>query len=124
MDKFVKGIMTIAIAGSIACAIHGFIAEEDKLFAKDEQEYVTNAKWAEENNVYGGIFAHLEKEKTFLAWADKNGRYIADVYYTGDHYEDPRLMIIHDESGETVVQVILTESYKKRSEDYYKEVPE
>lgn len=129
MDNFVKGLTAFAVAGAIACAIDNYVRrDENPPLTKDEQEYTINATEAEETNeelfCYGGIFNHLEKEKSFLAWSDKNGDYIADVYYTGDHYEDPRLMVVHDENTGETVQVVLTASYKTRSESYYKEVPE
>lgn len=117
MDRFVKVMLVVSTLGAIGAAGMNFQRKEVPL-ANDEQEYKLEQMWAgdeEELFCYGGVFNHLELEKSFLAWSDSTGRYIADVYYIGDHYSDPRLMVVHYEDTNQVVQVVLTASYEYRS---------
>ena len=120
MDKFTKILLVVSTVGAIGAAGMTHVRKEDEVpLTNDEQEYKLEQMWAgdeEELFCYGGVFNHLELEKSFLAWADSDGRYIADVYYIGDHYSDPRLMVVHYEDTTEIVQVVLTASYKYRAE--------
>lgn len=121
MDRFVKVMLVASTLGAVGAAGMNFQRKEVPL-AEDRQEYELAKAWAEpvytedEYFCYGGVFSHLEKEKSFLGWSDSTGNYIADIYYTGDHYYDPRIMIVHAEDSGEVVQVLLTASYSKRGE--------
>jgi hypothetical protein len=117
MDKFTKVMLFASVVGAIGAAGMNYKNGKEVPLAEDRQEYKLEKMWAgdEELFCYGGVFNHLELEKSFLAWADSTGRYIADVYYIGDHYSDPRLMIVHYEDTNEVVQVVLTASYEYRS---------
>lgn len=119
MDKFTKILLVVSTVGAIGAAGMTHVRKEDEVqLANDDQEYKLEKMWAgdeEELFCYGGVFEHLELEKSFLAWTDSTGRYVADVYYIGDHYTDPRLMVVHYEDTNQVVQVMLTASYEYRS---------
>jgi hypothetical protein len=126
MDKFTKVLFVGALIGSVFCAglngardrVEAFGKEETKL-TEDGQQYRVDAEALDKDYpefVFGNAWNHLEKEKEYIAWVADDGRYIAENYYLGDHYSDPRLVVVRSEDTGDVVQVFTTSSYEKRSQ--------
>lgn len=125
MDKFTKILFVGALFGSVLCAGLNGARDRAEAFGKEElaedsQQYKIDAEALDEETypefVFGGVWNHLEKEKEYIAWVADDGRYIAENYYLGDHYSDPRLVVVRSEDTGDVVQVFTTSSYEKRSQ--------
>lgn len=120
MDKFTKITFAIAVAGAAICAATGGFrnGNQDNLTLDDQLYRVTAAEaedYEEDLFCYGGCFKHLEKDHSFLAWADASDRYVATLYYVGDHWSDNKLMVVVAESTGDVVQVVMTPSEEYRA---------
>lgn len=135
MDSFVKKMFIGSIIAAFAVtAWRTKIPDWDEQIAKklaaDEQQFriSTEAAVTEDGRwCYGGIFDHLELEKEYVAWISGEDRYIAQQLYTGDHYSDPRIMVVREESTGDTVQVMLLKSYEewnKITMALQKEVPD
>lgn len=121
MDKFTKTMFIVAFSGAIIASawrakIDNYEAQVHKL-AIDEQQYRISGSMAEAAEVdntwcYGGVFDHLELEKEYIAWVDARDRYIGKQVYTGDHWSDPRILVVEAESTGQIVQVMLLKSYE------------
>lgn len=125
MDKFTKILFVGALIGSVLCAGLNGARDRAEAFGKEElaedsQQYKIDAEALDEETypefVFGGVWNHLEKEKEYIAWVADDGRYIAENYYLGDHYSDPRLVVVRSEDTGDVVQAFTTSSYEKRSQ--------
>ena len=124
MDSFTKKMFTgTLIAAFAVSAWRAKIPNRDEQLAKkaaeDEQQFriSTEAAVTEDGRwCYGGIFDHLELEKEYVAWISSEDRYIAQQLYTGDHYSDPRIMVVREESTGNTVQVMLLKSYEEWNE--------
>lgn len=126
MDKFTKAITVIAFTGTVICAgvnqaRKAQEADPNKL-TFDKQQFEIDAKAAEAGDeewpefIFGGPYSDLEKEKEYIAYVTSSDRYIAESYYLGDHYSDPRLVVVRSETTGDVSQVFTSWSYQKRSE--------
>ena len=130
MDKFVKAVLVLSVAGSAIAAVHNFYMNSKEIpLANDEQMYDMATKWAEvpsqESYAYGGIFNHLEYETSFAALADSSDTYTGTIYFTGDHWSDPRIMVVTSDSTGRATQVVTLFSYERINENAAaKEVPE
>lgn len=121
MDGFTKKMFTgTLIAAFAVSAWRAKIPDWDEQLARkateDQQQFriSTEAAVTEDGRwCYGGIFDHLELEKEYVAWIDGEDRYIAQQLYTGDHYSDPRIMVVREESTGNTVQVMLLKSYEE-----------
>lgn len=119
MDKFTKGMFIVSIIGAIGVTIWRDAvdsATEQKL-ALDEQQFKISTEAAEvdpECWCYGGVFAHLELEKQYVAWRTSKDDYIAQQLYTGDHWSDPRILVVTEYSTGQVVQVAMLKSYQSQ----------
>lgn len=121
MDGFTKKMFTgTLIAAFAVSAWRAKIPDWDEQLARkaaeDEQQFriSTEAAVTEDGRwCYGGIFDHLEVEKEYVAWISGDDRYIAQQLYTGDHYSDPRIMVVREESTGDTVQVMLLKSYEE-----------
>ena len=122
MDSFTKKMLAgTLIAAFAVSAWRAKIPNWDeqlaaKRAAEDEQQFrvSTEATVTEDGRwCYGGIFDHLEVEKEYVAWISGDDRYIAQQLYTGDHYSDPRIMVVREESTGNTVQVMLLKSYEE-----------
>ena len=126
MDTFTKILLVGAMTGCVICAGVNGARQRAEAFGKgvelteDSQQYEIDAEALDEETypefVFGGVWNHLQKEKEYIAWVADDGRYIAETYYLGDHYSDPRLVIVRSENTGDVVQVFTTSSYKKRNQ--------
>ena len=120
MDSFTKKMFTGTLIA--AFAVSAWRAKDEQLAkkaAEDEQQFriSTEAAVTEDGRwCYGGIFDHLELEKEYVAWISSEDRYIAQQLYTGDHYSDPRIMVVREESTGNTVQVMLLKSYEEWNE--------
>ena len=125
MDNFTKIMLVGAMVGCVICAgINGSrqrveaFGKEVKL-TEDSQEFKIAAEALDEEFpefVFGSTFSHLEKEKEFVGWVTSQDRYICESYYLGDHYTDPRVIVVREESSGDVVQIFTTASYEKRNQ--------
>lgn len=126
MDRFTKILFVGALIGSVLCAGLNGSRQRAEAFgngkeglAEDSQQFKIDAEALDKDYpefVFGGCWNHLEKEKEYIAWVTDDGRYIAENYYLGDHYSDPRLVVVRSEDTGDVVQVFTTSSYEKRSQ--------
>jgi hypothetical protein len=118
MDKFTKGMFIASIIGAIGVTIWRDAvdaAKQQKL--DDEQQFKISTEAAEvdpECWCYGGVFAHLELEKQYVAWRTSTDDYIAQQLYTGDHWSDPRILVVTEYSTGQVVQVAMLKSYQSQ----------
>lgn len=121
MDSFTKKMFVGTLIATFAVsAWRAKIPDWDEQLARkaaeDEQQFriSTEAAVTEDGRwCYGGIFDHLELEKEYVAWISGDDRYIAQQLYTGDHYSDPRIMVVREESTGDTVQVMLLKSYEE-----------
>jgi hypothetical protein len=126
MDTFTKVMLIGAMAGCAICAGLNGARDRAEAFGKevklteDNQEYKIAAEALDEETypefVFGSTFSHLEKEKEFVGWVTSQDRYICESYYLGDHYTDPRVIVVREESSGDVVQIFTTASYEKRNQ--------
>ena len=118
MDKFTKGMFIASIIGAIGVTIwrDAVDAKEQKL-ALDEQQFKISTEAAEVDDCwcYGGVLAHLELEKQYVAWRTAKDDYIAQQLYTGDHWSDPRILVVTEYSTGQVVQVAMLKSYESQN---------
>lgn len=128
MDNFTRTTMAVAMVGTIICAginaARKSAGEYPQKLTKDTQQFEIDAKAAEVQeeewpeflfgSTYDGL--QLEKEKEYVAAVTSSDRYIAENYYLGDHYADPRLVVVRSEATGDVVQIFTTASYEKRSQ--------
>lgn len=120
MDKFTKGMFIASIIGAIGVTIWRDAvdsAKQQKL-ALDEQQFKISTEAAEvdpECWCYGGALAHLELEKQYVAWRTSTDDYIAQQLYTGDHWSDPRILVVTEYSSGQVVQVAMLKSYQSQN---------
>ena len=119
MDKFTKGMFIVSIIGAIGVTIwrDAVDAKEQKL-ALDEQQFKIGTEAAEVDDdcwCYGGVLAHLELEKQYVAWRTAKDDYIAQQLYTGDHWSDPRILVVTEYSTGQVVQVAMLKSYESQN---------
>lgn len=121
MDGFTKRMLIVTLIAAFAVsAWRAKIPDWDEQLARkaaeDEQQFriSTEAAVTEDGRwCYGGIFDNLEVEKEYIAWVSSEDRYIAQQLYTGDHYSDPRIMVVREESTGNTVQVMLLKSYEE-----------
>lgn len=121
MDSFTKKMFVGTLIAAFAVSawrakIPNWNEQLAKKAAEDQQQFriSTEAAVTEDGRwCYGGIFDHLELEKEYVAWIDGDDRYIAQQLYTGDHYSDPRIMVVREESTGDTVQVMLLKSYEE-----------
>lgn len=121
MDRFTKRMFIVTLIAAFAVSawrtkIPDWDEQLARKAAEDEQQFriSTEAAVTEDGRwCYGGIFDHLELEKEYVAWISGDDRYIAQQLYTGDHYSDPRIMIVREESTGNTVQVMLLKSYEE-----------
>lgn len=125
MDTFTKVMLVGAMAGCAICAGINGARQRVEAFGKevnlteDSQEFKIAVEATDEEFpefVFGSTFSHLEKEKEFIGWVTSQDRYICESYYLGDHYSDPRVIVVREESSGDVVQIFTTASYEKRNE--------
>lgn len=119
MDNFTKGMFIASIIGAIGVTIwrDAVDAKEQKL-ALDEQQFKISTEAAEVDDdcwCYGGVLAHLELEKQYVAWRTSTDDYIAQQLYTGDHWSDPRILVVTEYSTGQVVQVAMLKSYESQN---------
>lgn len=119
MDNFTKGMFIASIIGAIGVTIwrDAVDAKEQKL-ALDEQQFKISTEAAEVDDdcwCYGGVLAHLELEKQYVAWRTAKDDYIAQQLYTGDHWSDPRILVVTEYSTGQVVQVAMLKSYESQN---------
>lgn len=119
MDNFTKGMFIASIIGAIGVTIwrDAVDAKEQKL-ALDEQQFKISTEAAEVDDdcwCYGGVLAHLELEKQYVAWRTAKDDYIAQQLYTGDHWSDPRILVVTEYSSGQVVQVAMLKSYESQN---------
>lgn len=119
MDKFTKGMFIVSIIGAIGVTIwRDAVDSEKQKLALDEQQFKISTEAAEvdaECWCYGGVFAHLELEKQYVAWRTAKDDYIAQQLYTGDHWSDPRILVVTEYSTGQVVQVAMLKSYESQN---------
>jgi hypothetical protein len=121
MDRFTKRMFIVTLIAAFAVSawrtkIPDWDEQLARKAAEDEQQFriSTEAAVTEDGRwCYGGIFDHLEVEKEYVAWISGEDRYIAQQLYTGDHYSDPRIMVVREESTGDTVQVMLLKSYEE-----------
>lgn len=121
MDRFTKRMFIVTLIAAFAVSawrtkIPDWDEQLARKAAEDEQQFriSTEAAVTEDGRwCYGGIFDHLELEKEYVAWISGDDRYIAQQLYTGDHYSDPRIMVVREESTGDTVQVMLLKSYEE-----------
>lgn len=121
MDRFTKRMFIVTLIAAFAVSawrtkIPDWDEQLTRKAAEDEQQFriSTEAAVTEDGRwCYGGIFDHLEVEKEYVAWISGDDRYIAQQLYTGDHYSDPRIMVVREESTGDTVQVMLLKSYEE-----------
>ena len=124
MDSFTKKMFIVTLIAAFAVSawrakIPNWDEQLARKAAEDEQQYRISTEAAEIDGdrwCYGGIFDHLELEKEYVAWISSEDRYIAQQLYTGDHYSDPRIMVVREESTGNTVQVMLLKSYEEWNE--------
>jgi hypothetical protein len=118
MDKFTKGMFIVSIIGAVGVTIWRDVvdtAKQQKL--DDEQQFKISTEAAEVDDCwcYGGVLAHLELEKQYVAWRTAKDDYIAQQLYTGDHWSDPRILVVTEYSTGQVVQVAMLKSYESQN---------
>lgn len=121
MDGFTKKMFVGTLIAAFAVSawrakIPNWDEQLARKAAEDEQQFriSTEAAVTEDGRwCYGGIFDNLELEKEYVAWISDDDRYIAQQLYTGDHYSDPRIMVVREESTGNTVQVMLLKSYEE-----------
>lgn len=122
MDKFTKGMFIVSIIGAVGVTIWrdavDSTKEKEKRLALDEQQFKISTEAAEVDDgcwCYGGVLAHLELEKQYVAWRTATDDYIAQQLYTGDHWSDPRILVVTEYSTGQVVQVAMLKSYESQN---------
>lgn len=119
MDKFTKGMFIVSIIGAIGVTVwRDAVDSKKQKLALDEQQFKISTEAAEVDDdcwCYGGVFAHLELEKQYVAWRTAKDDYIAQQLYTGDHWSDPRILVVTEYSTGQVVQVAMLKSYESQN---------
>lgn len=118
MDKFTKGMFIVSIIGAIGVTIwRDAVDSKEQKLALDEQQFKISTEAAEVDDgwCYGGVLAHLELEKQYVAWRTAKDDYIAQQLYTGDHWSDPRILVVTEYSTGQVVQVAMLKSYESQN---------
>ena len=121
MDSFTKKMFVGTLIAAFAVSawrakIPNWDEQLARKAAEDEQQFRISTEAAVTEDCrwcYGVIFDHLEVEKEYIAWVSSEDRYIAQQLYTGDHYSDPRIMVVREESTGNTVQVMLLKSYEE-----------
>lgn len=119
MDKFTKRMFIVSIIGAIGVTIwrNAVDSATEQRLALDEQQFRISTEAAEVDGCwcYGGVLAHLELEKQYVAWRTATDDYIAQQLYTGDHWSDPRILVVTEYSTGQVVQVAMLKSYESQN---------